>query len=106
VPGFKGSVGILGHSLGGVIAYDLLRHQHHEAHATVSAYQYPKLSFSPHHFFAIGFNLFISVLISRSPIAAVMVMRGQCFEDYRLPDSLFFHNIFHRAHLINIYGTD
>ena len=45
---------------------------------------YPGLKFKPNYLFAIG-----------SPIAAVLVMRGQNFSDYSLPSETRFFNIFH-----------
>ncbi|KAI8906747.1 DDHD domain-containing protein, partial [Gorgonomyces haynaldii] len=90
-PNFKGKVAIVGHSLGGVISYDILANQGSEQvqipefpqSTTHFPLVYPKLDFVPDLFFVLG-----------SPIAAVMVMRGQDVKQYRLPKEIRFFNIF------------
>jgi hypothetical protein len=88
-PDFKGKVAIYAHSLGGIISYDILANQSRStrkkkarpAHHNVD---YPELKFQPEYLFAIG-----------SPIAAVLVMRGQNFDDYKIMSGTRFFNIFH-----------
>lgn len=67
---------MFGHSLGGIICYDIACNQ--------SQSGYPMLDFRPTDIFSAG-----------SPIAAVMVMRAQQYENYRPPDDIRLHNIFH-----------
>jgi hypothetical protein len=55
------------------------RYPHLRTHSSII---YPKLSFTPHFLFATG-----------SPIAAVLVQRGQSFADYKLSKTKYF-NIF------------
>ena len=90
-PNFKGSVSFYTHSLGSIIVYDLLANQHNAGlcqdpvyPATQTHYEikYPKLDIIPRYQFSLG-----------SPIAAVLIMRGQSFKDYQLPSTRFF-NIF------------
>ncbi len=90
-PAFKGKVAIFGHSLGGIISYDILANQPslltrrskttRPSHHNVT---FPKLNFTPSYLFAVG-----------SPIAAVLIMRGQEFSSYCIPKSTRFFNIFH-----------
>ncbi|RKO90389.1 DDHD domain-containing protein [Blyttiomyces helicus] len=91
--GFAGKVCIVGHSLGGVIMYDLLANQGEKKvqagspggrRTTHFEIDYPKLDFVPDHLFALG-----------SPIGAVLVIRGQSFAEYRVAEKTRFHNIFH-----------
>jgi len=87
-PDWDGSASLLGHSLGGIIAYDILSHQRFGGiPATIpekSSIVYPSLNFKPKHLFCVG-----------SPIAAVMIMRGQQAAKYKLPERIAFHNVFH-----------
>ena len=95
-PGFKGKVAIFGHSLGGIISYDILANQPESIHSKSSSSRksrsrpshhgivYPKLDFTPAFLFAIG-----------SPIAAVLIMRGQDYSNYCVPPTTRFFNIFH-----------
>jgi hypothetical protein len=87
-PDFKGKIAIYAHSLGGIISYDILANQSRTrrntsrpAHHNVI---YPSLKFQPEYLFAIG-----------SPIAAVLVMRGQNFDDYKIMPGTRYFNIFH-----------
>ncbi|KAI3660473.1 hypothetical protein MP638_004302 [Amoeboaphelidium occidentale] len=93
---FKGKVAILAHSLGGVIALDILSHQqwmdHDDRSKSVElppsdlmpGYTFKRLEFTPTDLFAIG-----------SPIGSVYVMRGQDPHTYRIPSCIRMHNIFH-----------
>jgi hypothetical protein len=93
---FKGKVAILAHSLGGVIALDILSHQqwmdHDDSSKSVElppsdlmpGYTFKRLEFTPTDLFAIG-----------SPIGSVYVMRGQDPHTYRIPSCIRMHNIFH-----------
>ncbi|KAL2919610.1 hypothetical protein HK105_200522 [Polyrhizophydium stewartii] len=132
-PYFTGKVALVGHSLGGIICYDLLAHQpgaplmerrkaragaaahaepdaaDRESHATATTpavhdapdgpaspappappqdthfeIVYPRLHFKPNFLFSLG-----------SPLAAVLVMRGQSFQTYRLHSDIKYFNIFH-----------
>ncbi|KAJ9050860.1 hypothetical protein DSO57_1010411 [Entomophthora muscae] len=89
-PEFKGHTGILSHSLGGVISYDLLTVKEQIKELDDELYsvafprtKYPELKFKPSFLFALG-----------SPIGAVMVMRGLRHEHFYLPDHVRFMNIF------------
>jgi hypothetical protein len=98
-PTFDGKIVLLGHSLGGVICYDLLKHQDSlnydlldsegvpespkfPMNATHFPVVYPRLNFATNLFFAVG-----------SQISNVLIMRGQS-SDYKLNDSIRFYNIF------------
>lgn len=101
-PHFSGKVAIVGHSLGGIITYDLLSNQvkavsldgspisypntDPDARNNATHYPiiYPKLDFEPCHLFALG-----------SPVGAVLIMRGQTFPYYSPQTKTEFHNIFH-----------
>ncbi|TPX60375.1 hypothetical protein PhCBS80983_g01796 [Powellomyces hirtus] len=97
-PYFDGQINLIGHSLGGVICYDLLSNMHpakppcgsapesksaapSQPHFVIS---YPQLDFRPNALFCLG-----------SPIGAVLVMRGQSLAVYRPPKDILFHNVFH-----------
>lgn len=96
-PDFGGKVCIFAHSLGGVIAYDLLANQPLEKSPSIkplspkeshhgkshSAIEYPELCFRPDILFTMG-----------SPIGAVLVQRNQRIHDYQLPEPTKFFNIF------------
>ncbi|KAJ3163180.1 hypothetical protein HDU86_002349 [Geranomyces michiganensis] len=94
-PDFKGQINLIGHSLGGVILYDLLANIRPaqaknqtardgepppQPHFEIS---YPQLSFRPSALFTLG-----------SPVGAVIVMRGQSLSTYRPPRDILFHNLF------------
>ncbi|KAJ3111636.1 hypothetical protein HDU96_005495 [Phlyctochytrium bullatum] len=93
-PGFKGDICIVGHSLGGIIMYDILANLHHAEEdppgrtvpqeKTHYAISYPKLNFRPKFLFTLG-----------SPLSAVLVMRGQSPTTYRMPDDIIYQNLFH-----------
>ena len=120
MPRFRGRAILLGHSLGGVICYDIVCNQpwavpvgyqqhHHEGSGNskgkdrgrglmhIQPSQMPKLSFKPEALVAIG-----------SPIAAVMVQRGQVFDEYHMPADVPLYNVFHRKWrlFINCFFTD
>ncbi|KAI0241739.1 S23-interacting protein, partial [Massospora cicadina] len=85
-----GHAGILSHSLGGVISYDLFTDKQQAEEAEDALYsvafprtKYPQLKFTPSFLFALG-----------SPIGAVMVMRGLRHEHFCLPKHVKFMNIF------------
>lgn len=102
---FKGRAILLGHSLGGVICYDILCNQPYSVPENykegmkmkdgkkdrgrglmhIQPSEMPKLMFKPEALVAIG-----------SPIAAVMVQRGQIYDQYHLPHSIPLYNVFHR----------
>ncbi|KAJ3142391.1 hypothetical protein HDU90_004664 [Geranomyces variabilis] len=93
-PGFDGQINLIGHSLGGVILYDLLaniRPAQAAGQAGVSGepprphfeISYPQLAFRPSALFTLG-----------SPVGAVIVMRGQNLSTYRPPRDILFHNLF------------
>ena len=103
-PDFKGKVSIFGHSLGGIIcisffnyvnifiyiAYDILANQKHDkspsrlnSRPSHFGIEYPTLNFQPSALFAVG-----------SPIAAVLIFRGQYLETYCIPKEIQFFNIF------------
>jgi hypothetical protein len=92
-PEFDGKVSIVAHSLGSIICYDILAHQNDVAEdlsdppfpqtQTHFPIVYPKLDFLPDFLFGLG-----------SPLAAVLVMRGQSFESYRVPSKVKYFNIF------------
>ncbi|KAI9296808.1 DDHD-domain-containing protein, partial [Neoconidiobolus thromboides FSU 785] len=89
-PDFCGPVGIISHSLGGVISYDLLSIKNQEVGSNDQIYSvafprtnYPKLDFEPKFLFTLG-----------SPIGAVMVLRGLKYEDFRLSEDIEFMNIY------------
>ena len=92
-PGFKGKVSIFAHSLGSIIAYDLLANQDvpprtppefpvRESHGKLT---YPKLNFTPDFLFMVG-----------SPLGAVIIQRGQELTNYQLPSTQCFN-------LFNLY---
>lgn len=97
---FKGSVLLWGHSLGGVVLYDILAHQvqmfpkhgrtrsrakwNSEGRKKMFDATYPELEFEPAAFYALG-----------SPIPSVLVMRNQLVSEYHLPPSVTFFNIIH-----------
>ncbi|KAJ3191223.1 hypothetical protein HK101_007971 [Irineochytrium annulatum] len=92
-PNFRGNVALVGHSLGGIILYDLLANQtsaqsSSASHRSVPQVQthyeiaYPSLNFTPDFLFTLG-----------SPLSAVLVMRGQDPTTYK-PD-IPYHNLFH-----------
>ncbi|KAJ3278754.1 hypothetical protein HK104_002061 [Borealophlyctis nickersoniae] len=107
-PDFSGTVTLFGHSLGGIICYDILANQHrarsppplplHPSTPTTSdatplnpdplatpiEVQYPKLDFIPRFLFTPG-----------CPLGAAMIMRGQSLATYPLPPPTTFQNIFH-----------
>ncbi|KAI9102050.1 hypothetical protein DFS34DRAFT_612627 [Phlyctochytrium arcticum] len=100
-PNFTGGVNLIGHSLGGVICYDLLANLQDSTPSrsrsrepsrdrvppTAGAHfriKYPQLVFRPQALFALG-----------SPVAAVLVMRGQDIHTYSPPEDILFHNLFH-----------
>ena len=107
-PEFDGVVCLLGHSLGGIICYDLLANQSKseeeddddddksntpDANTTPDIgmfpkthyeFKYPTLDFKPNFLFSLG-----------SPLGAVMVMRGQSPDTYCLPPTTKYMNIFH-----------
>lgn len=90
-PDFSGNIGILSHSLGGVISYDLLTVKNQEGFSLEDELYsvafprttYPKLDFEPSFLFTLG-----------APVAAVMVMRGLKYEHFRLSEDTKFLNIF------------
>jgi hypothetical protein len=92
-PDFDGKVSIVAHSLGSIICYDILAHQDdgvedpsnpsYPQTQTHFPIVYPKLDFLPDFLFGLG-----------SPLAAVLVMRGQSFESYRVPTKVKYFNIF------------
>jgi DDHD domain len=92
-PSFNGTVSIFAHSLGSIIAYDLLANQNgipktpprypvKESHGTIT---YPKLNFTPSFLFMVG-----------SPLGAVLIQRGQELKEYNLPSTKCFN-------LFNLY---
>ena len=109
-PDFDGKVGLVCHSLGGIICYDILAHQSDSVFSkqlkrrknrdwnaeTPSGNQfdaendvhfeitYPKLDFKPFALFNLG-----------CPLPAVLVMRGQSFKTYGIAKDIQFFNIFH-----------
>ncbi|ORX90986.1 hypothetical protein K493DRAFT_409572 [Basidiobolus meristosporus CBS 931.73] len=86
-PDYNGKFSLIGYSLGGICCYDILCGQEDAANAKGRAkfnIHVPKLKFKPSFFFSMG-----------SPIAAVMVMRNQTFDQYKVPDYCIHHNIFH-----------
>ena len=97
-PDWTGEVSILGHSLGGIISYDILSHQTQWPRSSPMCndhtpdIEYPQLDFKPLHLFTVG-----------SPIGATMIMRGQRFESYQLPDDIQLLNIFHRMFFLKAY---
>ncbi|ORX95672.1 hypothetical protein K493DRAFT_351358 [Basidiobolus meristosporus CBS 931.73] len=86
-PNFKGRFSIVGYSLGGVCCYDILCAQedldNRQGREKIDI-KAPKLKFKPHFLFTMG-----------SPIAAVMVMRNQTYDHYRIPEDIIHHNIYH-----------
>jgi hypothetical protein len=96
-PDFNGQTGIIGHSLGGVIGYDLLVQPSPPESSDDQLYQMafpalerPKLNFEPSFLFTLG-----------CPVAAVMIMRGLRHEHYKLPESIRFKNIFNRKFFLS-----
>ncbi|KAJ3012209.1 hypothetical protein HKX48_006398 [Thoreauomyces humboldtii] len=98
-PDFDGQINLIGHSLGGVICYDLLANldpsrppRGPSDRTPVSAepprphfeISYPQLAFRPGALFTLG-----------SPVGAVLIMRGQSLTKYRPPRDILFHNLFH-----------
>ncbi|KAJ3028096.1 UNVERIFIED_CONTAM: hypothetical protein HDU68_002481 [Siphonaria sp. JEL0065] len=98
-PEFNGPICILAHSLGGIITYDLLVNQdiavdvpdNKEANGigngscrTHFEISYPKLAFKPNMLVTLG-----------SQVAAVMIMRGQSLDEYKLPEGILYRNVFH-----------
>ncbi|KAJ3239696.1 hypothetical protein HDU78_002695 [Chytriomyces hyalinus] len=119
-PSFNGPVVILAHSLGGVISFDLFANQHKSSAQTepktksdsdstpgkcdnldgktvtsppnsdaspVKTHfeiEYPVVNFKPDLLITLG-----------SQVSAVLIMRGQTFDTYRLPDGIMHRNIFH-----------
>lgn len=91
-PQFNGRIALVGHSLGGVISYDIIANQPRDAplsnssssESAFSDIKFPLLDFKPNFLFSMG-----------SPMAAVMVMRGQEVEEYQLPKWCRYINVFH-----------
>ncbi|KAI8843340.1 hypothetical protein BJ741DRAFT_692939 [Chytriomyces cf. hyalinus JEL632] len=119
-PSFNGPVVILAHSLGGVISFDLFANQHKSSAQTepktksdsdstpgkcdnldgktvtsppnsdaspVKTHfeiEYPVVNFKPDLLITLG-----------SQVSAVLIMRGQSIDTYRLPDGIMHRNIFH-----------
>ncbi|KAI9339048.1 hypothetical protein BDR26DRAFT_803346, partial [Obelidium mucronatum] len=103
-PEFDGPICILAHSLGGIITYDLLANQDVAVESPINREMkdatlngnsngscrthfeiaYPKLDFKPHMLVTLG-----------SQVAAVMIMRGQSPEEYKLPPGILYRNVFH-----------
>ncbi|KAL1921881.1 uncharacterized protein VTP21DRAFT_10523 [Calcarisporiella thermophila] len=79
-----GEVSVIAFSLGGIVMYDILVNQDTDCIAGKFQLQIDKLNFKVRHLFTCG-----------SPIAALIVMRGQYINDYLPPDYCTFHNIFH-----------
>lgn len=120
-PHWDGSASILGHSLGGVIAYDLLCHQQFDCDTEDGCGA--SSSFKTDSTFSKTDTAQCSTLskdtplskdgrqvtypllafkpqhlfVAGSPVAAVMVMRGMEVKDYQLPSGIRFHNVFHRT---------
>lgn len=94
-PNFNGKYCLFGHSLGGIIAYDILCHQSwYDKHSLqkisvgrqkTNLKKINSLKFKPKILFTAG-----------CPTAAVMVMRGQDYETYELPNCVRYYNMFHR----------
>lgn len=84
-PEFSGKIAIFAHSLGGIISYDILRHQDPTLQENKQTdIIYPQLKFKPDFLFNMGV-----------PLSAVIVMRGLNIEDYLLPSWCRNFNIFH-----------
>ncbi|KAJ3234868.1 hypothetical protein HDU81_001082 [Chytriomyces hyalinus] len=119
-PSFNGPVVILAHSLGGVISFDLFANQHKSSAQTepktksdsdsmpgkgdtldgktvttppdsdaspVKTHfeiEYPVVNFKPDLLITLG-----------SQVSAVLIMRGQSIDTYKLPDGIMHRNIFH-----------
>ncbi|KAI8816794.1 uncharacterized protein EV422DRAFT_571320 [Fimicolochytrium jonesii] len=94
-PDFDGHIVLIGHSLGGVICYDLLSNIDDPANSKPAStpdrersthfpLRYPQLKFRPGALFMLG-----------SPIGAVLTMRGQSPLTYHPPPEIQFQNIFH-----------
>ncbi|ORY50447.1 hypothetical protein BCR33DRAFT_713245 [Rhizoclosmatium globosum] len=108
-PEFIGPICILAHSLGGIITYDLLANQDIATDIpptnqpkgktplklstdsrpapfcrTHFEITYPKLCFKPSMLVTLG-----------SQVAAVMIMRGQSPNEYKLPPGILYRNVFH-----------
>ncbi|ORY03356.1 hypothetical protein K493DRAFT_334281 [Basidiobolus meristosporus CBS 931.73] len=87
-PYYTGEFSVIGYSLGGVCVYDILSHQEEGVNADgrdCLRFEVTKLLFKPRNLFTFG-----------SPLGAVMVMRDQTFDTYRLPDYCELYNIFHQ----------
>lgn len=102
-PDFKGSIGIFGHSLGGIISYDILAN-HRDTHLSKKTTRksmrpspsheiiYRPLSFRPTLLFTAGSPISAGNTLSNPP---VIVMRGLDIQTYTLPNWVSFFNIFH-----------
>ncbi|KAI8804425.1 hypothetical protein BJ742DRAFT_825172, partial [Cladochytrium replicatum] len=91
-PNANGKVAIMAHSLGGIIAYDIIANQPRPfteqpdsfiSAKAITGVDYPILDFQPSFLFTLG-----------SPFSAVLVMRGQDYNTYKLPSNCRYHNIF------------
>ncbi|KAI8610554.1 DDHD domain-containing protein [Chytriomyces sp. MP71] len=114
-PDFDGPVVVLAHSLGGVISFDLFANQDNARAAKAEAeaveeeegarldassarkassstppprthfeIEYPVVNFTPNLLITLG-----------SQVGAVLVMRGQTVDSYKLPSGILHRNIFH-----------
>jgi hypothetical protein len=83
-PSFGGKTAIMGFSLGGLIAYDIVCAQRPGHALDTSHVKPPPLVFQPQYLFSLG-----------SPVASTLVMRGQTYETYRVPDWCTFQNVYH-----------
>lgn len=85
--GFAGKISLLSHSLGSVVAWDILSNQNHGFDLHSPQPIYPSLQFNVEHSFMIG-----------SPVAVFLMMRNQndsSPNDFQLPGCQKVFNIFH-----------
>lgn len=85
--GFEGEISIIGHSLGSIVAWDILDHQHKDstvpqAESTLTkdddSYRYPQLNFRTNAVFLLGspIPVFLMIRNQENPLSATFALNG------------------------------